>query len=94
MITFDLEGDAYRIVRNEATSISEEAKQAIRSAKSIPRKTSRRVSCSRAIAKELRDWFRDHERGYLSVEDHAWKTPVCRRAAEAIEAAATNESIR
>ncbi len=94
MITFDLEGDGYRIVRNEATSISDEAKQVIRSAKGIPGTTSRRVSSSRAIAEELRNWFRDHERGYLSVEDHAWKTPVCRRAAEAIEAAATKEGKR
>ncbi len=86
-ITFVLEGDGYRIVRNEATSVSPETKAAIEAGERIQGTSSYRVSCSRAIAVELRGWFRDHERGYLSVEDHAWKTPVCRRAAEVIEAA-------
>jgi len=86
-ITFDLHNDAYWIIRNDATSISPEAKVAIEAAKRIERTTSYRVSCSRAIAEEWRAWLRHHERGYLSLEEHAWKTPVCRRAAEAIDAA-------
>ncbi len=92
-ISFDLENDGYQIIRTEATSISTEAKAAIEAAKRIQGTTSYRVSCSRAIAQELRAWFRHHEHGYLdaarapALEEHAWKSPVCRRAADAIEAA-------
>lgn len=44
------------------------------------------VVCAGPVAAELRDWFRDHERGYLSMKGHEYKSPWCRKAADAIDA--------
>jgi hypothetical protein len=87
MITFELEADAYWPIRDEATSLSEQAKAAIRSATGVSGTTRRRVECSRTVAAEISDWFRDHARGYLDMEGHRHKAPACQRAVETIGAA-------
>lgn len=87
MIVIELEADAYWPIRDEATSLSEEAKAVIHSATSVFGTTRRRIECSQRVAEELRDWFRDHARGYLEMEGHRHKGPACRRAAEVIELA-------
>jgi hypothetical protein len=86
-ISFELAADAYWPIRDEATSLSEEAKAVIRSATGVPETTKRRVESSRPVAEEIRDWFRDHARGYLEMEGHRHKATACQRAAEAIQAA-------
>lgn len=87
MIVFELEADAYWLIRDEATTLSEETNAAIQSGTGVFGTTRRRVECSRRAAAEIRDWFRDHARGYLEMEGHRHKSPACQRAAEAIELA-------
>jgi hypothetical protein len=89
MVTFDLEADAYRVARDEGMSLSNEAKRALGTAVRAMRMNRRTVVCAGPVAAELQDWFRDHERGYLSMKGHAYKSPWCRKAANAIDATIT-----
>ena len=86
MISFELESDTYWTMRQDATSLSQEATRAIASATRVPGTTRRRVTCRRTVAEEIRDWLQDHARAYLDMEEDQQKAPGCQRAAEAIDA--------
>jgi len=86
MISFELESDTYWTMRQDATSLSQEATIAIASATRVPETTRRRVTCRRTVAAEIRDWFQDRARAYLDMEEDQQKAPGCQRAAEAIDA--------
>ena len=56
IITFEIDGEAYETIRNEATSLSENAKTAIQAARGISGTTNRRFECTRDHARGCLEW--------------------------------------
>jgi hypothetical protein len=84
MVTFLLEDLARQIVLDDATQLSSDAMEAVRSAATLFGHARREVTCSPEVARELRAWFHWHERVCLSLPGHEWKSSLCREAKDAI----------
>jgi hypothetical protein len=87
MVTFELDRDAYHLIREEGASLVDEVHQVLATAQSVDSPARWRLTCSRAIAEAMWSWFRDHIDAYRFITGRKHLVPVCQRAADAIRAA-------
>ncbi len=77
-LSFGIDPLAYQIIGDEERSLTAAARKALHTA--APAGAVLKVTCSRVVAEEIRDWFGRVATGQVYVAGLHWKCEICRKA--------------
>ncbi len=84
-LSFGIDPLSYQIIGDEERSLTAAARNALHAA--LPAGAVLKVTCSRIVAEEIRDWFARVASGQVYVQGIHWKSEICRKAERIINTA-------